>query len=133
MDFKLDKLDKRKVYFVRTIAGVPTRICQKSIKAHAQNIGYRKLSFNIDIGKPSFRIKNTFYYVVDIHTGQLYFGDAKHGISPELLDSILVRNIAKNLVSGLESAPLFSSLIMMLLGTGLGIALGFILGNYFPI
>jgi hypothetical protein len=133
MDWRLDKLDKRKVYFVRIIAGVPTRITQKTIKASTVNVGYRKLLFPIDIGKPSFRIKNTFYYVVDIHSGQLYFGDAKHSISPELLDSILVRNIAKNLVSGLESAPLFSSIIMILLGIGLGLALGFILGNYFPI
>ena len=124
------KLDKKKLYFVQSMGGFPTVIKQIKLQVDAKQIRYRQLMYNFDVGKPAFRIANTFYYLMDINKGQINFPEPKQGIAPELMDAILTRKIAKQLIAGLENPALMGSLVYIGLSICLGLATGFILGHW---
>jgi len=122
--------DKKKLYFVQNVGGFPTVIKQITVSIDAKQIRYRQLMFDFDVGKPAFRIANTFFYLMDINKGQVGFAEPDGGIAPELLDAIITRKIAKQLIAGLENPALMGSLVYILLSVGLGLACGFILGKW---
>jgi hypothetical protein len=131
-DWSFDGRDKRKVLYMQNMSGMLTIIKKKYIKPAMKNISYLKNTFNFNPEDPTFRSKNTFYYLVDIHNGQLHIETKQTSIHPEMVGKILKRNIIKQLVSGLEAAPMASTIVMLLLGAGLGLACGYILGNFVP-
>ena len=124
------KLDKKKLYFVQNMGGFPTVIREINIKVDAQNIRYKNLMYKFNVGNPAFRIGNTFHYIMDIEKGQMGFNPPEGGIAPELMDAILTRKIAKQLIAGLENPALMGSLVYIILSVGLGVACGFILGKW---
>lgn len=132
-DLSIDRYDKRKVHFVKSIANVPTRIKTRKIKSPGRYITFKNHTFEFDIAKPAYRIRNIFYYIVDIDKGQICFPEAAINASaPELLDKIVRRSLAKQLVSSVEKMPLSEVLLYILLSVGMGAGLGYILGNFFP-
>lgn len=131
--WQIDRPDKRKVLIVRLTGNTPTVIAKKVIKESTQFISYKKKTYHIDINKLSFRQKNLFCYLLDPTKGQLHFEQMHKLVAPEMLEAILNRNVVKQLVAGLEAAPLIQNIVIMLLCLGMGIGAGFIIGNYFPI
>lgn len=130
--------DRRIIYYVKRIAGVPTVIKTKKSSLFSSNkiisyAGVKGKTFPFDMGKPFLRKKNRWFYVVDVDTGQLTI-EAKGNkqLSPQLLDQIIKKELGKQLVSALESPPISGYILVVLLGVGLGIAVGYILGNFFP-
>ena len=69
------KTDKKKLYFVQKVGGFPTVIKQIKIQIDAKHIRYKQLLYNFDVGKPAFRIANTFIYLMDIDKGQIGFAE----------------------------------------------------------
>jgi hypothetical protein len=129
----LDWPDKRSIWYVRHIVGVPTVVKKKkNIKTSISQVKFRDKVFTFDISKPAFRWKNYWYYLVDIDSGQMWFGSPPPAIAPELLDAVLVRKLGQQLVSALETASIFQNLVMILVFIGLGIAIGYIMGNFVP-
>jgi len=124
------RIDKKKLYFVQKVGGFPTVIKQINIKVDAKQISYKRLMYDFDVGRPAFRIANTFFYLMDINKGQIAFAEPKGGVAPELMDAILTRKIAKQLIAGLENPALMGSLVYVILSIGLGLACGFILGKW---
>lgn len=134
---QIDKADKRKVLFVKNVGNIPTVISKRPIKVTTEQItfkiGTKKLSFDFDINKPSYRYKNIYYYVIDISTGQLSFKKPSKQPAPELLHAIFRRQIIKQLVSGLEKGtPAMTGLMIILMCAGLFFLFGYLMGQFFP-
>lgn len=130
--FDLFKKDKRIVLYARDVSGVLTVIKKSSVTPITSQVGFRDLKFHFDIGKPLFRMKNVFYYVVDVRDGQITVSNNKDVVSPELIDSIMAKGIIKQLVSNIEDKPTSTMIIMFLLCIGIGISVGYIVGNFIP-
>src|SRR4030042_4497801 len=131
-DFELDKTDKHKVKFVRMISGFPDVIKTKKIKKFVTEVTLRDNTFAIDFNKPSYREKNTFYYLFDVSKGQMFFNLSDFGGPKGLTYLILRRSLIRQLVSGMEKRKLGEVLIFILLAIGVGVSLGYILGNVLP-
>jgi len=129
--FRANK-DRRKVYYIRKTSGVPTVLNTRIINPDSETVKYRDSLFPIDIGNPAFKIKNTFVYVVDITTGQLNLGNSEKVKSPSLLRQLIMRNLAKQLVTGLEGKPAMEIIIIIILALIVGVCLGYFVGNIAP-
>jgi hypothetical protein len=125
--------DKRIVWFVKSISGIKTVVKSNTVKSYKEDVSYRKLTHPFDFDKPCLRIKNRFIYIVDEKYGQLGFDKPKQKVSPQLMDMVMKKQIAKQLISVMEKVPFGGNIIMIILAAGMGIAIGVIVGNYFPI
>lgn len=133
MGIRLNRKDKRIVLFVTKISGIETVVKRKAMKPHEENIQFRGgTSFPFDINQPAFRNKQTFYYLVNIHTGQKTFDSSKIPISIKLFDMIMRQEIVAQIVGALKKRPMFENIIMVLMGIGMGAGIGYIIGNFLP-
>jgi hypothetical protein len=132
-DWSIDNKNRRKVLFMRTMAGTPTVLNRKQLKGNSNEISYAKNNFDFDSGNPAFRSKDTFYYGMDIERGQLSFGKAKDSLLPELRFKILKKGLVSQLVSGLDTKGLAGIIMYILLAGGAFGCLGYIIGNVLPI
>lgn len=128
----LSKTDKRKVIFVRKVSGIHTTINIRKISILTTAVKIGDKQFPIDISKPVFRIKNVFYYMIDVDSGQVIYAQKQSEVSPEILDMVIGKKIVSQIVSSLEKLNWKDYILYIILSIGLGLALGFILGNYFP-
>lgn len=131
-DFEMDKRDKHKVKFVRMVSGFPDVIKTKKIKKFVTHVTLRDNTFAIDFNKPSYREKNTFFYLFDVSKGQMFFTPSDFGGPKGLTYLILRRNIIRQIVSGVEKKKLGEVLIYILLAVASAIPIGYILGNILP-
>jgi hypothetical protein len=128
MGIKLVLPEKRKVMFVVRMGKIPYVISVKNIDVTSQDVRYnRKLLHPIDITHPTFKRKNTFFYMVDIKSGQLSFSDSKAIFSPELFDTLVTNHLGKQLVAGLEASPFFQNIAVVLLGILCGTGIGYVI------
>jgi len=70
MDWSLSSSDKRTLIYVKKVGNIPTEISRRTISSTDKKVGFRTLSFALDINKPLFRVKNNFFYIIDIDEGQ---------------------------------------------------------------
>jgi hypothetical protein len=129
VDWSIDGKDKRKIFYVRNMNGILSVLMRKNLKINAVTAGLKGRTFPFDIGRPAFRNKNTFYYIVDVEKGQINFNtDIKPPVAPELWDAVMNRHIIKDLVSSLESPEIWASLLYIILALVAGLGLGAVLG-----
>ncbi|OGU58432.1 MAG: hypothetical protein A2V66_16345 [Ignavibacteria bacterium RBG_13_36_8] len=126
--------DKRRIWFVKEISGVYSVISKRKIKSGSivKTISLRKNTFSFDIGLPVVRFRNIFFYFVDVDKGQITLKNPETIVTAELMDVTFKRNIAKQIVTGLESSFQFSNLVLILMGITLGALAGYIIGNFIP-
>jgi hypothetical protein len=99
----------------------------------ADGVSYRGRTHTIDLRKPIYREKGKFYYLIEMESGQISVGEGKEPpVSPKLMDSIMRKEVAKQLVMGLEpTGDLKSMLLVIVVVAVAGILGGFILGQLF--
>lgn len=131
-DFGIDKTDKYKVKFCRMISGVPSVVSTRRIKKFSTVVHEHGLSFGIDFNKPTYRQKNTYYYMFDIENGQMLVGTAGQTISPALTNMIVKKSGIRQLIMGMEKRKLGDILIYILLAIACGVMGGYLLGTAFP-
>jgi hypothetical protein len=125
--------DRRRVLFVKRIAGVQTVIGKRNIKSSTERVTFQKRQYPIDTRYPSYRTKKFYMYVLNIETGQLYFqANIENKIDSRLMDMIFNQEIVKQIVSSLTTKPFMESIVMIIMGICMGVALGYILGNFIP-
>lgn len=125
--------DRRRVLFVKRIAGIQTVIGKKNIKSSTERVTFNKRQYPIDTKYPSYRTKKFYMYVLNVETGQLYFqANVENKIDSRLMDMIFNQEIVKQIVSSLTTKPMLDNIIMVLMGIGMGMAIGYIIGNFVP-
>jgi hypothetical protein len=125
--------DKNKLLYVRQKSGILTVTASRKISMSEKLVGMKGHQFAFDSSKPAFRIKNTFYYVVDLEKGQLDFDKNKKAFSPKLWDAIMNQHIVKDLVSGLQNVQFKQMVFYLLIGIAIGTPIGYIIGQFFGI
>lgn len=123
--------DKRRVLFMRNVAGVMTIIGRAKAKSTQDKILFKHEPYPIDILKPAYRRKNIFVYVIDTDNpgSQLSLQgiyDDKNIVNKILWDQIFRREIIRQLVSSLMTPGLSAPLIVILLSLLGGFGIGFI-------
>ena len=131
-DFRFDHTDKYKVKFVRMISGVPSVVSIRRIKRFETSVSVKGMSFAIDFDAPTYRQKNTLYYVFDVELGQMQFIPPEPGVYPALNHLLLKRAGIRQLVMGMEKRKLADILIYIILAIAVGIMGGYLLGLAFP-
>lgn len=123
----------RTVVFLESIGGTYTTVGKKKLGAKTDQVRYRKKSYIIDAEMAGYRSKQTIFYLVDKTTGaQISLMDAPQAVSPELIDTILSREMGKQLVAGLNTASVnVMNIVFLCLGLGAGVAVGITLGMNF--
>jgi len=124
--------DKRRILWCRMFGGLPYVLKSVRVVAHTDKVKFRDMAFPFDITKPSYKRKRTFFYLVDIKKGQIYYKHSDAIMDSELIDLILNQSICKQLVSSLESLRLKDILLYVILTLGTGLPLGYIIGNFLP-
>lgn len=129
--------EKYYVIFSRDVSGSQVVVARRQFNpdAASDGVSYRGKSHTIDLKKPIYRENGKFYYMVDMEAGQKPLGEGKEPpVSPKLMDAIMRKEVAKQLVMGLEGMGnwkfvLFVALIVLAAGL-LG---GFVLGQVIPL
>jgi hypothetical protein len=124
--------DKNKLLYVREKGGILTVVNSKKIGMNLSLVGLKGHQFAFDTSKPAFRIKNTFFYIVDLKSGQLEFIKNKKPFSPKLWDAVMNQHIVKDLVSGLQNAQFKQMIFYLIIGICIALPLGYIIGNFVP-
>jgi hypothetical protein len=124
-----DRKDKKRLLIVRDISGIPTLVKKMKILGRTDKVRYGKKSFPFDMSAPTYRSRNTFYYVLDVDDGQMTLKNTLSPVSPNLLDIVMNRHVIKDLVSGLESTKFSELLLYILMALACGIPVGFIIGQ----
>ena len=132
MDWTIDNKDRRRILFVRLQSGILTVLKKKNIMGSTKMVSFLKNTFDIDTGKPAFRSKNTFYYLVDIQKGQLWFESSEPPISPSIIHKVLKESTVSQLVSGLDTRGMMGSILYLIIGIAIGALGGYIIGNLAP-
>jgi hypothetical protein len=132
-EWSISGKDKFIVKYVQKVSGILTVIQTRKINPTRVSIAYKDRSFPFYSNLPTYRTKNTFVYLIDVFEGQLKLKDADATPNPEVMHKVLKKNVIQQLVSGLESTPLSTLIIYILLALGFGVSLGYIIGNFVPI
>lgn len=133
-----EKADRRRVVFVRVIAGVVTIIGKKRTKHTAKQIYFRGQQYPLDIMRPAYRRKNVFVYVIDIEEqggGQMQFGVEEHTkkMPKHLYDIMFKHEAIRQCILALEATGIGNWIWPILLGAIMGLFGGYILGNAVPL
>ena len=121
--------DKNKLLYARNKGGILTVVSSKKISMNVTLVGTKGHQFAFDSSKPLFRIRNTFFYIVDLKNGQLTFDKPTKPFSPKLWDAIMNQHIIKDLVSGLQNVQFKQMIFYLIIGIAIGTPVGYILGN----
>lgn len=124
----------RIVVFTERIAGITTVIARKRLsRKHPESIRYRKRTFSIVPSNVAYATNKRTYYIVDMKEGQLTIGEKSLPVSAEFIDTILSREMGRQLVSGLSTGNVnLMAIILMIVGLGAGVPIGMMLGQYLP-
>lgn len=131
-DFRVDKIDKYKVQFVRMMSGVPTIVSTRRIKKFQTEVSIKRSSFAIDFNHPSYRKKNTYYYLFDIEKGQMFYGSIDSKIMAEIVHLVVTKSGIRQLVTSVEKKKMGDILLYVILSIIVGLMGGYILGNILP-
>lgn len=124
-----DRKDKRRLLISRDISGVNTVIKKAKITGKTDKVKFGPKTFQFDISKPLYRTRNTWVYGLNVDTGQQTISQSVQTISPAMTDTILVRHVIKDLVSGLEHMKISDILIYIVLAIVAGISTGVVIGQ----
>lgn len=133
VDLAIDRRDKYKVKFVRSVSGVPSVVSTRKIKKRQEFVSEHDKTFTIDYNQPLYREKNTYWYVCDLEHGQMFADVPDNNIDPTLNHMILGRSAIRQLVMGMEKRKMVDILIYVALAIGVGILAGYLLGLVFPV
>jgi hypothetical protein len=124
--------DQYWVIFARDVAGVPVTVKRKRFNPNdaAEGISFRGATHIIDLGRPAYRLNRRYYYIVDMEKGQRVLFQSENPVSPKLMDSIMRREIIKQLVAGLGMTDMKLAIILMLVGLGAGVMAGIVIGQF---
>jgi len=89
--------DKYFAIWIEFIGDNPTVIAKKRMYPTDDKVSHAGKSHVIDMSKPTYRLRNKFFYFVDYNNGQRRIGKAMPLMDTGLLDDILTRNIARQL------------------------------------
>lgn len=129
LETSYDRKDKRRVLISRDISGINTVIKKAKITGKTDKIKFGSKTFQFDISKPLYRSRNTWIYGLNVDTGQQTISQSVQTISAALTDTILVRHVIKDLVSGLEKLKVSEILIYIVLAVIAGISTGVVIGQ----
>jgi hypothetical protein len=115
------------------ISGVPSVVSIRKIKRFETSVSVKGMSFAIDFNSPTYRQKNTLFYVFDVESGQMQFVPPEPGVYPALNHMLLKRAGIRQLVMGMEKRKLADILIYIILSIGVGLMGGYLLGLVFPL
>jgi hypothetical protein len=97
----------------------------------SEGVSFRGRSHPIDLSHPIYREKKRYYYLIDVDGGQRTVQDIGSTVSPKLMDAVMKREIAKQLVAGLQGVGDWKlALIIGLICLGAGIMGGIVLGQF---
>lgn len=117
--------------FCREVGGVSVTVRRKKFNPNnaLKGISFRGATHIIDLDRPAYRFNRKFYYIIDMDRGQKVMTQSEIPVSPKLMDTIMRREIVKQLVAGLGTTDLKMSIIFLILGLGMGVAVGIIVGQ----
>jgi len=124
--------DKYSVLFSRVVSGSSVVFKRKRIRPEQvkDGISYKGRTHFLDLSKPIYRDKAKFVYLVDVEDGQKYTFDATYPVSAKLLDAVLRKEIAKQLVAGLGGSDWNLAIIIGLICAVTGVMSGIVLGQF---
>ena len=125
--------DVRKVKFIKPMNGIPYVVGVRKISPIADKITFRKVSFEFDVGSPSYKQGRTFIYLVDIKDGQLSMKKRELPVSPQLIHATLRSAVISQLTSSLKKQDVWSFVMYIIIGVCMALPLGYIFGILFPI
>lgn len=112
--------DRYYAVWMENIGENPTIIRKHRIRPTDSTVSYGGKSHVIDLNKPTYRIKNKFFFFIDYQTGQRRIGRAMPKIDNELLDDIIIRKLGRQLMQGMSPGLKSDDWLMYLVFAGLG-------------
>lgn len=103
-------------------------IHKQKIKPTTQEVSHNDKTHLIEINDPIFIRGRKLFYFVDYLNGQLSLREKHKNIEPELLDSIISKQVLKQLTSNLLPKRFDEMFIYIGLGVLIGTLLGYIIG-----
>ena len=126
--------DKRIALIGKTINGIFNVTGGKKVKLADAYVTFNKNTYPLDTGKPAYRRKSKFYYLIDVDNGQQTMGATELSISPELYDLEFHNHILIDLLRAMKKNKLSTeAALLVLMAIGMGIPVGYIFGLAFPI
>lgn len=126
----LYRRDRYYVNFLTKEGGIFRLHKKKRIKPQMVEVKSNLGLHIIDTSKVSYRKKNKFYIFFNLSTntqlGLICFGDDAQ-IPPDILKSLLKKNVIKQLASQLMGSSITNMIVFLLVGCVAGIGLGWIL------
>lgn len=112
-------------YEVQNVVGI------KKITSTTDKVSYKNKTYIVQTEFPSYIKGKKIFYFFNLKEGQLLFNKTSVNsvINPEIIDSILSKNIINQLTSNLNSKWKVE-LPLMIFSCLFGAMLGFIIGNY---
>ena len=112
--------DRYYAIWMENVGDNPTIIARRKIRPTDSTVSYQGKSHVLDLGKPTYRVKNKFFYFVDYTTGQRRIGKAMPKIDNELLDDIIIRKLGRQLMVGISPGMKSEDWMMYIIFAGLG-------------
>lgn len=101
----------------------------KSVRNN-DSVQYKGRTYAIDRTKPYYVRRRRTYYLLERHNGQIApDGETWQG-NPHLLDEILSRQVARQLVNSMSTGAITWQIFPIILGAAVGLPCGIILGGY---
>lgn len=125
--------DRYWAIFSRNVSGASVVVKRKRFNPDkaSEGISYRGRTHVIDLTKPIFREGGKYFYLVDMEDGQRVAGEVGVPVSPKLMDAVMRKEIARQLVAGLAAGGDWKmALIIGLIMLGAGIMTGIVLGQF---
>lgn len=125
-------MDKYLVMFSRVVSGSDVVFKKKRVKPEQvkDGISYKGRTHFLDLAKPIYRDRSKFIYLVDVQEGQKSTLNATYPVSAKLLDAVLRKEIAKQLVAGLGGSDWTLAIIIGLICAVTGVMSGIVLGQF---
>ena len=128
--------DKYIAVFSREVSGSSVVVKKKSFQPDKvkDGISYKGRTHLLDLTRPIYRDRGKFFYLIDMEKGQKTMGQITSSVSPKLLDAILRKEIARQLVSGMNTPASWGlAIVIGILGASCGILGGYVIGMFFPV
>lgn len=130
--------------FVKEEHGIFKRLTRKRISAMTEKVRYKRHTYILNMGFPTYSRGLKVFYFVDITAGllsaektefkdqQILFKKNSKDVvmSPKILDKLISQNIVSQLTSNLSDGALKMNIITLVLGAVIGALSGFIIAGY---
>ncbi len=112
--------DRYFAIWIENVGENPTVIARKKLFPTDSTTSYNDKSHVVDMSKPTYRIKNKFFYFIDFQHGQRRIGKPMPKMDNDLLDDIISRNLGRQLMLSMSPGLNKDDWMMYLVFAGLG-------------